>query len=82
VKLAGNRVILYLSEEGKEFLDRTADVPSPNPVAVEVAETDDMGMWVRARREDFPEWVLIIRWEFILGIEVQEKKNNVFGLTG
>ena len=81
MKLAGQQVILFLSEDGEAFFHKVANVHSLSPVIAEVTETDDLGIWVRARQEA-PEWVLLLRWEFILGIEVREGKSKVVGLKG
>ena len=81
MKLAGQQVVFYLSEDGEDFFHRIAGVNSVSPVIAEVAETDDLGIWVRARRREAPEWVLLLRWEFILGIEVRDEK-SVVGLKG
>jgi hypothetical protein len=81
MKLAGQRVVLFLSEEGEAFFHKVANVRSLSPVIAEVVETDDLGIWVRARQKA-PEWVLLLRWEYVLGIEVQEEKSKVIGLRG
>jgi hypothetical protein len=81
MKLVGQQVVFFLCEEGADFFHRIAGVKSISPVIAEVAETDDLGIWVRARQQEAPEWVLLLRWEFILGIEVREEKSMV-GLRG
>jgi hypothetical protein len=81
MKLAGQRVILFLSEDGEAFFHKVANVHSLSPVTAEVAETDDLGIWVRARQEA-PEWVLLLRWEFIPGIELPAYTGKVVGLKG
>jgi hypothetical protein len=81
MKLVGQKVVLFLSEEGEAFFHKVANIHSLSPVMAEVAETEDLGIWIRARKEA-PEWVLLLRWEYILGIEVQERNSKVFGLRG
>jgi hypothetical protein len=77
MKLAGQQVTLYLGEAGEALFRKAAHGHIVGPVVVvEVAETDDLGIWVRARLGS-PEWVLLLRWEFILGVEVQEAKYRV-----
>ena len=81
MRLAGRRATFFLSEDGKDFYHRVDDVPKLEPVTVDVEETDDVGVWIR-------EWwktdrhVLLLRWEFILGIELPVDSGNVVGLRG
>jgi hypothetical protein len=56
------------------FIDR-------NVVSVDVEETDDIGIWVRVERKSSTH-VLLIRWEFILGIELPVDSGKVIGLRG
>ena len=97
MKLAGRPATFFLSEEGKEFFDRVAGVvlseddkeflvqlTTPQPpgvVTVDVEETDDVGIWIQIKREFRPR-VLLLRWEFILGIELPADSGKVVGLKG
>ena len=70
-----------LSDDGKEFLARVTHSEPPDVVTVDVEETDDAGIWVRIRRNSLPR-VLLLRWEFILGIELPVDSGKVIGLRG
>ena len=97
MRLAGKTVIFFLSEDGRDFFDGVAgsvlsedgkeflgQVTNSEPldvVTVDVEETDDVGIWVRIRRNSLPR-VLLLRWEFILGIELPVDSGKVVGLRG
>lgn len=96
MRLSGRPATFFLSEEGKEFFDRVTGtvlsdegeglytVTSSQPpavVTVDVEETDDVGIWVQMQRESSPR-ILLLRWEFILGIELPANPGNVVGLRG
>ena len=83
MRLAGRRAKLFLTDEGKEFLCRIAEAvePSEGPPKAFVEETDETGIWIRVRREEGLQ-VLLLRWEFILGLEMPPLTGKVVGLKG
>ncbi len=82
MKLAGKRVTFFLSDEGWKFLHDTAWVDALNPLTVEVEDSsDDIGIWVRVER-GFKHNALLLRWEFILGMELPLDTGKVIGLRG
>ena len=81
MRLAGRRVTFFLSEDGREFVSELLVFSSRNVVTVEVEETDDVGIWVRVERKSIAH-VLLLRWEFILGIELPVDSGKVIGLRG
>jgi hypothetical protein len=83
VRLAGRRATFFLSDdEGKQFLHRVAWVDALEPLTVEVEDSsDDVGIWVRVERGSQIN-ALLLRWEFILGIELSAISSNVVGLRG
>jgi len=79
MKLDGQRVLLYLTKEGEDYLHRIANFPSIMPVITDVAETDDFGLWIRRGREGDPTSVLLLRWQFILGMETSVRMKKAIG---
>jgi len=81
MKLAGrSNAVLYLTEDGGSFLHQlTGQGPWVYAMA-DVEDSDDMGVWLRMRRESESKY-LLLRWEYILGIEVDEEKGRAIGLV-
>lgn len=88
MKLQGRDTTIYLTEEGRMFLNsaeaeglsaRTLGDGRWGIVMADVEETDELGIWLRFERERSLRF-LLLRWGFVLGIEVNDKKNNVIGL--
>jgi hypothetical protein len=82
VRLAGRTVTFFLSEDGKNFFYRITGEHSPDLVTADVDETDDVGIWIRMQRRESPASVVLLRWEFILGIELPLDTGKVVGLRG
>ena len=80
--LAQETVALVLDDEARSVLQR-ASFPTPEGPKIEVfvEETDDLGVWVRAKRSDGRHMVLI-RWEYILSVDVPPSERKAFGLRG
>jgi hypothetical protein len=70
MKLVTRHVEVVLSDEGQTAL-RLAGLDFPEAVLplFYVEDTDDLGMWVRAARNDGVHSVLI-RWEFVLSLDL------------
>ncbi|MGA2350029.1 MAG: hypothetical protein ABSF70_06310 [Terracidiphilus sp.] len=82
MRIAGRRVSFFLNDEGKQFLHEVVSVDTLEPFTVEVEDSsDDIGIWVRVERGSHIN-VLLLRWEFILGIELPLDTGNVVGLRG
>ena len=81
MRLAERAATFFLSEDGEEFFGRITGFEPPDVVTVDVQEADDMGIWIQIQRESKPR-VLLLRWEFILGIELPADSGNVIGLRG
>jgi hypothetical protein len=83
MRLAGRTVTFFLGEDGKEFFHRiTGEEHSPDLVTADVEETDDVGIWIRMQRRKSPASLVLLRWEFILGIELPVDTGKVVGLKG
>lgn len=87
MKLAGKSAIFHLSEDGKSVLRhvlgeenyKIATVNTKEAVVTVIEETDDLGVWIRLyERPD--SMYFLLRWEFILGIELPANPGNIIGL--
>jgi hypothetical protein len=81
VKLTGRNTAFHLTEEGKAFFHHVTGEGPWDTVSADVEETDDVGIWLRMERGGGSKF-LLLRWEFILGIEVRDEKGKVVGLRG
>jgi len=82
LRLAGQTVAVILTEEGKQVLSlAAADLPDNDLVLVSVEESEDLGLWIRLTRQDQMHFFLL-RWEYILGIDLPTGIGKVVGLRG
>ena len=82
MRLAGQTVAVILTEEGKQVLSlAAADLPDNDLVLVSVEESEDLGLWIRLTRQDQMHFFLL-RWEYILGIDLPTGIGKVVGLRG
>jgi hypothetical protein len=89
MKLAGKSAIFHLSEDGKSVVslvvgEEAFEIVTANAkgtITSEVEETDDLGVWLRLYQGSNSRYFLL-RWEFILGIELSANAGNVVGLRG
>jgi hypothetical protein len=56
-------------------------IPETDILPVSVEESEDMGLWIRIPREDQMHFVLV-RWEYIMGIDIQRGAGRVIGMRG
>jgi hypothetical protein len=81
VNLKERQVVIVLSNKGKRVLhDAAITLPDSPTVVFYVQEGDEHGLWVWFRRED-GDRLLLIRWEFILALEVPLGEVRVEGLV-
>ena len=82
MSLAGKTVSLLLSEDGRTVLELAAIGYPEGAYALlaEVSDSEDLGLWIRVLREDGPHDFLL-RWEYILGIDVRTRMSGIFGLS-
>jgi hypothetical protein len=80
LRVGQTNVAILLSEEGLSAL-RIAlpDLPDSPLVFLFVQETDDLGLWVRVRRED-GNHILLVRWEFVLTVDFQFGEVRTVGI--
>jgi hypothetical protein len=69
-----------LTNDGKQILALAAvNLPDSDRILFSVEESEDLGLWLRLSREGQPTFFLL-RWEYILGIELLAETGKVVGL--
>jgi len=82
VKLAGQDATVILTEDGKAVLElASVKLPDSNLLLISIEESEDLGLWVRLQREDQMH-LFLLRWEYILGIDLPSGLAKVVGLKG
>ena len=78
--LSQTSVAIFLSADGRELMKLAAlSVPEPSVMMAYVQETNDLGLWIRADREDGPH-LLLVRWEYILAVDFPVGETKTIGL--
>jgi hypothetical protein len=81
MKIDGQTAGVILTQEGRQILALAAvNIPDNNRVLVSIEESEDLGLWIRVSREDQLTFFLL-RWEYILGLELLSGRGRVVGLT-
>jgi hypothetical protein len=80
LRVSPTRAAILLSDEGLDAL-RIAlpDLPDSPLLLLFVQETDELGLWVRVKRKD-EDHVLLIRWEFVLTIDLPAAEVKTVGM--
>jgi hypothetical protein len=80
MKIAQQTVTIFLSEEGQRVL-KLAGVETAHPGVAHlyVQAEDELGIWVRTARED-GEHLLLIRWPFVLTVDLHVGGAKKIGL--
>jgi hypothetical protein len=82
VKLAGQTAAILLAEDGRRILELAGVSLSESPMlSASVEESEDLGLWIRLQREDQMH-LFLLRWEYILGVDVPSGLGKVIGLKG
>ena len=72
---------LYVTEDGRKVLEfASIHCDASQHLRVEVAETEDLGLWLRIFR-DGREHYYLLRWEYIHGVDVEAPSDRPFGLS-
>jgi hypothetical protein len=80
LKIAQANVAVLLSDEGHQVLQLAVpELSESRVVSFYVQDTDDLGIWVRIKRED-GNHVLLIRWEYILTVDFPVGRTRTIGL--
>jgi hypothetical protein len=80
VKIGERGITLLISEEGQQVL-KALNLADSAMQWLYVQDTDDMGIWARVPREDGNHFVLI-RWDFILGLDFPAGETKTIGIQG
>ena len=82
MKLAGQTAAILLAEGGRQILELAGVTLSESPMlSASVEESEDLGLWIRLQREDQMH-LFLLRWEYILGVDVPSGLGKVIGLKG
>ena len=82
MKLAGQTAAVILTEDGKAIFELAkVRLPDTYLIAVSIEESEDLGLWIRLPREDQMH-LFLLRWEYILGIDLPGGVGRVSGLKG
>jgi hypothetical protein len=82
MKLTGQKVAVILTEDGKQILAlASTGLPDSCSISVSVEESEDLGLWIRIPREDQMHFFLL-RWEYILGIDLPSGTGRLIGMRG
>jgi hypothetical protein len=57
------------------------DCDPERALRVEIAESEDLKLWIKVLRQR-REHNFLLRWEYILGVEIELPHGKPFGLTG
>jgi hypothetical protein len=80
VNLSGQAVTVILTDEGREILSLAAiDSPDQPRLRVSIEESEDLGLWIRVPGGSQMH-VFLLRWEYILGIDLQNSKGRLIGM--
>jgi hypothetical protein len=78
VRIVQREISLIVSPEGQHVLGVSAGLPPSGSYSFVVDETDDLGLWVRISRQQ-GEHRLLIRWEYVLSIDVEVAEKKELG---
>ena len=82
MRLAGQTAAVILTEDGKAVFGLAGvRVPDTCLITISIEESEDLGLWVRLPREDQMH-LFLLRWEYILGIDLPGGLGKVTGLKG
>jgi hypothetical protein len=71
IKLEEQSVVVHLSDEGRRVLRQVGvELPDTPAVRFDVQEESDHGLWISLDYPDGRRHVLLIRWEYILAMDV------------
>lgn len=80
MRLSQRTVAIVLSDQGRAALQLAAVSLADSPALLAyIQDTDDIGLWVRVRRED-GEHVLLVRWEYVLSVDFMAGESKTVGL--
>lgn len=73
---------LLLAEDGRRVLELAGlTLPDKTLVPVVIKESEDLGLWIELRREDGIH-LFLLRWEYVIGIDLPGRMEKPMGLKG
>lgn len=81
MRLDGQDVVLFLTEDGRRVL-REAGInpPEGRGIAVRVEANDELGIWIRVRREQ-EDHLILVRWQFVQTVDILPARRAPIGLS-
>jgi hypothetical protein len=71
MKLGEQSVVVHVSDEGRRILREVGvQLPDTPGVRFEVEEESDYGLWVGLDYQDGSRHAILIRWEYVLSMDV------------
>jgi hypothetical protein len=71
MKLGEQSVVVHVSDEGRRVLRQVGvQLPETPGVRFEIEEESDNGLWVSLDYEDGFRHAILIRWEYVLSMDV------------
>jgi hypothetical protein len=71
MKLVEQSVVVHVSDEGRRILREVGvQLPDTPGVRFEVEEESNYGLWVALDYEDGSRHAILIRWEYVLSMDV------------
>jgi hypothetical protein len=80
LKIGERDITVLIDDTGREVL-KSLNLDDSPMQWLYVQDTDDMGIWVRIQREDGNHLVLI-RWDFVLGLDFPAGETKTIGIQG
>ena len=80
MKIGERDITVLIDDTGREVL-KSLNLDDSPMQWLYVQDTDDMGIWVRIQREDGNHLVLI-RWDFVLGLDFPAGETKTIGIQG
>jgi hypothetical protein len=82
MRIAEADASVLLSDDGCAILSAVGiQVDSLCWLDVDVVESEDLGLWIRTERGGLQR-VFLLRWEYILGIDLESGKARLIGMRG
>ena len=82
MRLAGQSAVVLIADGGRDVLELAGvNPPETSLFPVSIEESEDLGLWIRLQREDQVH-LFLLRWEYILGIDLPSGLGKIVGLKG
>ncbi len=82
MNLTSERASVVLTDDGAAVLQLAGASSNPSTaIVVFVVESDDLGLWIRVERDGQAN-ALLLRWDYILSVEVRERGRGLYQMKG